>query len=573
MTTRIFQSQGCEVHVECEGQRLHAEIDDRIGFEALRGRNREHILQAARAERPPEDTEGIKGIDVLHLDRVNVSLPLAASLSAEEVSSHYTPAYALLAKAKAFDDRLVVTVERWLHHGVDGRVGRKALTQSVRKLLGVSPAERTAGGLLDAAAHLLGAKIPETTPEKLHARRWLAQFRADPKQPPPLGVWSSTEQLKGIFLHDRLLATEIREAQVAEALAAALSRDPALVDAYRTHLRLAARLCGPLVRPGILDRTDDHPGALYPLSDSMEARLVRSILGSAPIPDGFQLVPELIARIRDGRLQTEPTRDDGWYSYQQHTLAALLVPDSPALTVGPKYRHELERLFAAFFGLARETHAKQLESPAAGGMPIVVRPTVTVEPLPELYRRNADAYAFVRRELLEFFGEAVVYGHLGAPEDASVGQGLDEMEALLRGAWATASAELGLPVPDTAAERAVFRTFQRMSSQDPDLTANLRMMVPLYYDLGRQKHRVLAVLGLETKRLTVSFVDRPKAWAIDSNGARVDRHLVFWPTVRTFVRPVAMEIDVPALLDRENFRALCDREKTEEAICDALAAG
>jgi hypothetical protein len=478
-----------------------------------------------------------------------------------------------MAKAKAFDDRLVVTVERWLHHGVNGRVGRKALTQRVRKLLGASPADRTAGGLLDAAAHLLGAEIPETTPEKLHARRWLAQFRADPKQPPPLGIWSSTEELKGIFLHDRLLATEIREAQVAAALAAALSKDPALVDAYRTHLRVAARLCGPLTRPGVLDHTDERSSALYPLSDSMESRLVRAILGLAPIPDGFQLVPELIARIRDGRLRTEPGHDDGWYSYQQHALAALLVPESAALVVGPKYRHELERLFAAFFGLARETHAKQLESVAAGGMPIVVRPTVTVEPLPELYGRNAEAYAFVRRELLESFGEAVVYGRFGDRGDASLGEGLDEMEALLRGAWATASAELGLPAPGTAAERAVFRAFQRASSRDPDLTTDLRMMVPLYYDLGRQKHRVLAVLGLETKRLTVSFVDRPKAWAIDSNGARVDRHLVFWPTVRTFVRPVAVEIDVPALLDREKFRALCDREKTEEAICDALAAG
>src|SRR5207247_9072227 len=75
------------------------------------------------------------------------------------------------------------------------------------------------------------------------------------------------------------------------------------------------------------------------------------------------------------------------------------------------------RLLDVFKGaqaLARETHVKQLEFPAAamalGDRPkkqpvvLVVRPDLGVEPLPTYYLRRADGYRFVRGVLDDAFG-------------------------------------------------------------------------------------------------------------------------------------------------------------------------
>ena len=97
---------------------------------------------------------------------------------------------------------------------------------------------------------------------------------------------------------------------------------------------------------------------------------------------GFQLVDELIARLRDGRLDSTPTPRSGWYDHQFHALVPFLMPEkmpeAERLLIGPRYRAELEAQFRALFALTRETHIKQLEVLAAGGYPtLIVSPRLT----------------------------------------------------------------------------------------------------------------------------------------------------------------------------------------------------
>src|SRR5262249_54261850 len=137
--------------------------------------------------------------------------------------------------------------------------------------------------------------------------------------------------------------------------------------------------------------------------------LVKQLFGTTSIPTGFQLGRELIARIRDGRLQTRPVATDGWYAHQFHAIAALLAPDTEGLRVGPRYRRELEETFEALFGMNRETHVKQLELAPAGGVPLVVSPNISVEPAPGYYGRVARAYRFVREQFCDLVGEHALH--------------------------------------------------------------------------------------------------------------------------------------------------------------------
>ncbi len=573
MRKRTFRQQGCRVVVERDRPRLHAEIDEHLGWEGLHGERGAWVKQSLEGLEQPAGPES--AITVFQPpDEAAVALPPVASLNDAGLDDAYTPAYALLAKAKAFDDRLVVAVERWLHDGVEGHLGKRALLRRLRQRLEGAAGGGEALGLLTAAEHLLGEPMPESGPERTYARKWLAKYRTEPSESPPLGAWSQNDALKQIFRHDRLLSYPLSDAAAA-AFAEALVGQPDLAAAYRQQHTIVQRLCGPYCRPTVLEDArnnqpfpDDRAG-LYPLSDSMESRLVRRLLGNAPVPEGFKLLPEIIAAIREGRLATEPDESDGWYAYQQYALAALLNAEAPDLEIGPRYREELERLFEAFFGLTRETHAKQLDTPYAGGVPICVMPQVSVEPLPELYGRLAAGYDFVRSALLEHFGPDTVHGE-EMWDGLTVGDALEDMATLMRGAWATASLELGREVDGMTAERAAFRAFQRSMSRDVDVFADLRMMVPLYYDEGRKMLRVLAVLGLDTEKVNFSFADEPQVRVWNATGEREDERALLCSAGRTFVRPRAVEMDVPKLLDREAFRAICDREKDEGAIREAV---
>src|SRR5262245_50341667 len=76
----------------------------------------------------------------------------------------------------------------------------------------------------------------------------------------------------------------------------------------------------------------------------------------------------------------------------------------------------------------------------------------------------------------------------------SLAEELSEIETLFLSAHVSVSRELGL-APDTATSEAEewFVSWVRELKSDPDLSLDLRAMVPVFYDVGRRKNKGVVV--------------------------------------------------------------------------------
>jgi hypothetical protein len=269
------------------------------------------------------------------------------------------------------------------------------------------------------------------------------------------------------------------------------------------------------------------------------------------------------------------------------------MPEGARWTPTEAYRTDLVGLFKALLALTRETHIKQLEVPEAGEAPVPeglileVRPGLSVEPLATYYLRRARSYRFIRAVLEKACGPEAVRTlrrvTAGGPVNISLPHELRFMEALFHGAYLVTCREIGLePEEETdlglgatpAANQKVFETWTANIHSDPDLGNDIRMMVPVFYDIGRKKLKVWAVLGVAEKPLRVSFGKTPRVLKVtDESGVEVPLDTVtieFSGEGHGLAYLVTAEVYVDRLLNRSQFRALCDRHKTNRAIVDAL---
>jgi hypothetical protein len=212
--------------------------------------------------------------------------------------------------------------------------------------------------------------------------------------------------------------------------------------------------------------------------------------------------------------------------------------------------------------LARETHIKQLELPAEGCAPrsrfLPLSPGLRLEPLATHYARRAESYAFVRGVLEEAFG---------AEGLTALGTDPAEGERLYAGAATAVRADLDLPGA-TGGEDAL-RRFAAGLRTDPDLAGDQRMMVPVFFDLARGKVKAWAFLGWTARPVEISYAKPPKVAEIrgpDGRPAREDVLVRFEADSHRLSYPVTAEVYVSDVLDRDAFRAHCDRWKTRSAI-------
>jgi hypothetical protein len=239
------------------------------------------------------------------------------------------------------------------------------------------------------------------------------------------------------------------------------------------------------------------------------------------------------------------------------------MPEGARLEINGRYRRQLEDLFKATLALTRETHVKQhvmIEAAARGPGPEVVlrvRPQLTVEPLASYYERRAESYDFVRGVLeslapLSSMRRVTAAGPAARPLDEE----LAEITAVFRSAAAVARQELGMAVAGQEAD-----AFRRAKHDIGDV----RMMVPVFFDRGRGKLKVWAILGWATRTLRVSFAKPPVAQVLKGR-ARIE-----WSSEwRPMAFPVFVETYVSRLMDRDEFRTLCDRHKTAGRIIEHL---
>lgn len=508
--------------------------------------------------------------------------------------SGFVSASIIASKAKAFDDGLIAAVELAAEKGAGSFAGKEALLATLSAALGQGPA----APLLHAARQL-GSGVASPSPA---AAKLAADFLADERASKPLGFYTWSPALEAIFRQDRFLQQEFPDEASFLDAARAIRADAALRRGYEAWMSLNERLTNPFTRPDLrralaaLDAGKapafERGVAFAPPSESPEGALVKRLFGNAPIPEGFNLADRLIEEIRKGGVDLSPAANSGWYDRIAWSLETLAAPDrgpeAAKLELSKEYRATLEALFKGILALARESHVKQLEEPRAGCGPPrpKLRPELTVEPLPTHYLRRAIGYRHVRGVLESAFGAAALRDLRRQSEEGPSGVPLaDELlaiEQLFFGAHAVACAEIGLPV-DAQAPQSAAAEFARWAKElagDPDLKQDNRMMVPVFFDVQRRQTKVWAFLGWRSRPLEATFAKPPKVevtgvaekkgW-FGFGGRKAEAPAIEFESARyNLVYPVTAEVYVTRRMNREEFRALCDRRKGVEEILAGL---
>ncbi len=483
------------------------------------------------------------------------------------LEKNFIPGYALSQKAKLFDDRLMFAIETALHMGLPGHCSKRAFVEELLKKV----QRPSACGVLLAAQTFFGKELSRT-PSKLYARKLLDPFLSDPLKSLPIGFYSESPEGAAIFKFDRFLQQQLDPEDVKE-FATALSDNPELAQSYQWHLHTAAALTGPHSIGSVA--SGDSKAALYPSSRTPETEIVKELYGTKPIPETFNVADELIGRLRDGRLDLSPNSTTPWYWRQLHAFSALLCPDTDRLTFTPEYKSELEERFKSLFALARETHIKQAEMGIAGAaMPpeIEIAPRISVEPLLQYYERQSAIYRWLGHHLESLLGQSFMDLPL---QDCSISirESLTSMQLLFEGAQVVSRQETGESIKtDDRSFSAIsfFRTWQGGANHDPDLGRDLRCMVPIYFDMGRGQIRVRVVTGVEERQARARFVSPPKVDVYDSKGMPATVEVSFASSGCRLLHPSGFECNVNRILDREEFRALCDRYESQEELRSAL---
>ena len=521
----------------------------------------------------------------------------------------FLSASVLAQKAKIFDDGLYAAVEIAAQNGLGQHAGKASLLSSLgQALAAMDPlVAQSAQELLLGAASLGHVPVKAIPPGvESQVRHVVEKFLADEVRSKPIGFYTWSKQLRNIFQQDRMLQGEIDTAGI-KAIANALKVDPAARRAYESYLRFVSRLTNPFANPDFrrlleaIDRGSEAVPAddirFFPPSVAHETNLGKKLFGNRPIPDGFVLADEMIRQIRSGKLELEPTEDSGWYDYQTWSIEPLVIPDrmpeGKCLRIDEEYRKLLLELFKGMLTLTRETHVKQLELAEMGAAMgerekkvfINIDPALSAEPLATHYLRRAVGYRFIRGVLEETFGTKALQGLRRLTESGPVATSLvDELsaiEGLFFGAHVKVSQELGL-APDTTSYSSMtasdaanrFETWVRNQSSDPDLNMDLRAMVPVFYDVERRKTKVWAFLGWADRPIIITFAQPPKATVRDLNGTLVSSPFeIRWRSLYEELQyPVTAEFYVDRILDRNEFRKLCDSCRTRSEILRLFGA-
>ena len=448
-----------------------------------------------------------------------------------------------------------------------------------------------------AATRIGGVDLELSEVEERSVAALEREFIADQKKSKPISFYTWSNDLVRVFQQDRLLQAKMKAAEHRQVVSSIKATQ--LTGDYLSYLAFVSRLTNPLVDVGLsmflsspesgeLSETEEF--SMLPPSASPEGELVKKLFQDQPIPEGFDLMKETIGRIRSGQIDLKPTDQSGWYDYQLWSFEPLLIPErmpeSSKMTVMADYKVKLEEMFKGLYSLARETHAKQLEMPMpAGCMPpeqrrrkIVIRPQCSVEPLPTHYLRRAHVYSFLKTVLTEHLGEACLKREARMTErgrvDTSIFDELSNLIQLFYGAHCQACFELGIPAQQIEPEldqsrcRETLREWhEKAAEQDEDLNQDMRMMVPVFFDLQRKLIKVWLFMGWTKERLKVSYGNRPELLAV--NGEEPDHSqydIEFGSASRQAAYPAFTEVYVDRLLDREEFRAHCKQHRTAENI-------
>jgi hypothetical protein len=333
-----------------------------------------------------------------------------------------------------------------------------------------------------------------------------------------------------------------------------------------------------------------HPTvAFFPPASSREVILFEALFPLG-VPTNASLMKELVRRIRSGEVDLKPKAASGWYDYQVFALESMLLPDAGEernkLLLTKAYKRRMSEAFQALVTKRRETHVRDLAgAKGAAEPPSLLQPRLRVEPATTYYLRTARAYQFLTNFLESALGRELLSETHGLTKDGPRPQDLwtelNWMRDLFYGLYLVSAEDIGLnasalsegdsgePMVDRCYEVAV--DWLGRAFDDPDLATDTRVSVPVYVDRPQGVTRLWATLGVRLTRLTADYARPPSIKPAEGEGDWSEP-----PGVQGsfYLIPVDefAEVELKGLrvLSREEFRLVCDKAKTRQAILKQL---
>jgi hypothetical protein len=544
-----------------------------------------------RLKMPPIKKEAEAPVIVLH-----PSYAAASAAAPRDLKLDILPSVNMVdGKAKQFDDGMYAALDQAYYKGLDGRL--LSHVQLVHRFYDKAGRDNPAGPYLAAALELAGVTVE---PSDAGAKKeLLKKFRANEVASKPIGFYTWNDTLSNCFRFLRFLQVPLEsQAPVARALAGILAQDAELARAYDKMLAFYAHLTNPPALPSLATLNKQNAGttelvAFLPSSTSRETELFNRLFGSG-LPLGGDFMRELIRRIRSGEVDLKPRANSGWYDHQVYALETLLLPgrgeESDKLVLAKEYKKRMLDAFRALLTKRRETHVRMLNigcgdvSKFPPGTDLKnLTPRLRVEPCPTYFVRTARAYAFVANFLEASIGKDALQSLHGLTQSGSRKQDLytelHAMRDLFYGLYLVSAEDIGMkptflsgePVDREACYRRAV-DWLRGAFEDPDISADTRVLAPIFVDPNRGVTRVWATLGVRLAKLDADYAEPPSVRRAES--AKWQRAAPAELGTARYLIPVdefaEVELSGFSTLTREEFRALCDKESDKESIIAAL---
>ncbi|HYF48110.1 MAG TPA: hypothetical protein VEJ63_01800 [Planctomycetota bacterium] len=309
-----------------------------------------------------------------------------------------------------------------------------------------------------------------------------------------------------------------------------------------------------------------------------------------PEPDMMAL---LVEAIREGKANLAPKENSGWYDYQVYSLESLLLPskgpEHEKLLLSARYKQRLMEAFEANITRHRDTHSRQKMDVPKSEEVRAIYPRLRVEPAPTYFLRQARAYGFLLKNLPPVLPDGVLTAVKGVKEggrrELSVADEIAATQRLLYGLYLFACEDIGLAPQNVDTEELLCELsvlVQRDScvkaatewlakwTDDPDLAVDARISVPIYVNQREQRTVLWNNIGVRGAKLKAGYDQLPRwrrkgdsEWRTFDRGDQSDYVIL----VDEFASVPRSTLTV---LNREEVRKVCDREKTREAIIEAL---
>ena len=500
--------------------------------------------------------------------------------------------------AKQFDDGLYAAVDLACYRGELGFA--PAAPEVIQGIFGKLPAGSPARPLLAAALELAGRKASLTPAEQSAKQSLLREFDADQTRSKPIGFYDWTPELMRVWQFYRFLQGNLDQREC-DAVAAPLATDADLLKQYRAVNGFYGRLTNPLACRSVdslIGKKWGPPVAIFPPSSSRETELFRELFPLG-IPKGTNLMshagpPHSLRRSesqaeRQGRLVSVPGLCPG-----DNDLAHA----RPGARQAPLDRHVQE---AAGRGLPGPDHQAARDPRAAtrngrsdsaganatAGRHPRRRPAAPHRALPDLLSPHRAGVRLPAKLPCGDRRQGPLEQTPRAAARAATASRAWPTSWRRSGSGSTAFTcvsceDIGMKpqlLADEPVDREVSKTaaleWLKDLAQNADLACDTRVSLPIYRDDIARRTRSWATLGVRLARLDADYARPPKVRLKKSGGNWTEvpsDHL----SSSQYVIPVDefAEFELPGLatLSRAEFRALCDRCGTKEAILKAIGA-